>query len=440
MTVTPDTVVVGVEPDITSKKFEEVLQAAESPAEPWSRSGYKEIVDNKVSPAFALAIFKHESRFGHEGLVPLHNLRNPGATRTTRTGEGTVVQIPGRGNFVKYPTWTQGWDDLAFRLIDPEFEYAVRGARTIREIIPIWAPSSDGNAPESYIAAVVRSMNEWIEEQPVAAQIQIPGVEIEWVPADDRHYTKGRTASVKQIVHHHTDGWDSLAWLTTSPGSNVSAHFLVNHEGTKIWQLVRLEDTAHTQGNHNPWSFGIEWERKWPDQENVPEQVYDTLAKLDIEIIRYVNSNDIGDLGRSREYIKRHDEVNDTGCPMNLDVDRIVWLVNKPDDVIEFPNGFKLQHGFADFYRSLGDRAWAAVGVPIENELAEVINGEGIVTVQRTDVGYLQWNPATDEIRMATREQQRAIEKDLGISKEIDVGRYRQIGEQLIAFGNELRN
>src|SRR5690606_25017775 len=150
--VTPDTVVVGVEPDITSKQFEQILQAAGSPAEPTARSGYQAVVDERVSPAFALAIFKHESRFGKEGLVPQYNLKNPGARLTTCTGEGVEIQIPARGQFMRYPTWQAGWTDLAFSLVDPNFVYVKEGSKTIRKIIERWAPLEDGNAPESYIS------------------------------------------------------------------------------------------------------------------------------------------------------------------------------------------------------------------------------------------------------------------------------------------------
>lgn len=454
MTVTPDTVVVGVEPDISPEKFVEVLVDAESPAAQTARGGYQEVVRNNVSPAFALAIFKHESRFGHVGLVPKYNLKNPGATRSSRNNKGEAVHIPGRGQFWRYPQWVAGWDDLALRLVDPEYVYVQQDAKTIREIIQIWAPASDGNVPESYIAAVVKSMNEWISGAMMPAQIEVPGIEVEWyvwededgnkhVGADNAHHTPGRTHAIRQIVHHHTDGWDSRDWLTHTSPNNVSSHFLVNHEGDKIWQLVALEDTAHTQGTHNPWSVGIEWERKWPDQTKVSEKVYDTLAKLDVAIMNYVNAHNLGEILPNREYIKRHDEVNNTGCPKNLDVDRIVdeMRLDSGDDAIHFDTGYKLQHGFADFYRSVGDDAWRTIGVPIGSEIAEVMNGESLVTVQQTDVGWLQWTPGTDEIRMATRNQQKAIEQDLGISKEINLTREkaRAMGEQLVTFGNELR-
>lgn len=85
----------------------------------------------------------------------------------------------------------------------------------------------------------------------------------------------------------------------------------------------------------------------------------------------------------------------------------------------EFPTGYALQAGFLAFYESLGDKAWAVVGVPLSDEIPNVDNGDGLVTVQRTDVGWLQWTPATGEVRMATREQARHIERSLYLNDSV---------------------
>jgi len=116
-----------------------------------------------VDPLFALAIFQHESRFGHEGICATYGTRSPGNTRSSRIGVGEVLQTE-KGPFVRYPSWTDGWRDLAHRLVDPGFAYVQEGRQTIRRIIERWAPPTDqGNNTEAYVAAVVRSMNEWAD-------------------------------------------------------------------------------------------------------------------------------------------------------------------------------------------------------------------------------------------------------------------------------------
>lgn len=448
MTITADTVVVGVDPDIPPEKFEQVLDDAGSPAK--GSRGYLDIVHRRVSPAFALAIFKHESRFGTVGIVPQYSLRNPGARRSTVTGEGTEIQIPGRGQFVKYETWTQGWADLAYSLVAPHFVYVKENRRTIRQIIERWAPPEDNNNPDSYINAVVNSMNEWIEGTPVTAQI--PG--FKWFPADSLHHRKGRANPISGFAIHYTGGTNSLGWLTTdSPGSNpsggpVSATFLIKHNPTmqdRGWQLVRIEDTPYTTGAPVN-SFTVSSEYEQIEGQYIPDIAYEVMAQTILDTADYVKRNSLGEIPISRQSIKGHKEwVGDNRvCPDGIEVDRIVSIAagdSDPSGKIEFPTGYSLQHGFADFYRSLGDNAWRTIGVPIENEEADIHNGEARVTVQRTDVGWLQWNPATDEIRMATEQQRKGIERDLGIADDagLTLERQREIGETLVNIGNEMR-
>jgi hypothetical protein len=152
--------VVGVKPRISETGFRRLLEQRGSPAAPEAVQAYRAIVSLGVDPLFALAIFWYESRFGTIGIVPTYDLKNPGAIRSSRTGVGEIVQIPGRGPFVRYPSWTEGFRDLAWRLVEPTFVYAQRGARTVQTIIPLWAPASDGNQPEAYIAAVLRFLSE----------------------------------------------------------------------------------------------------------------------------------------------------------------------------------------------------------------------------------------------------------------------------------------
>jgi hypothetical protein len=170
--ITRDTVVVKVPPRISAAKFQQVLEAANSPALSEASAIYDVIIENGVDPAFMLAVFKHESQFATDpkSMVVLHSTKNWGNTRSSRVGVKTIAPTE-RGNFVSYGTWAQGADDATYRLIDPEFEYARAGATTIGEIIPIWAPGSDGNDPAGYINTVISLMNQWIGSNEVTPKM-----------------------------------------------------------------------------------------------------------------------------------------------------------------------------------------------------------------------------------------------------------------------------
>jgi hypothetical protein len=181
MAINDVTTVVGVSPRISSAKFVDVLRASGSPAaiEGNAEDAWSVVEQVGVDPAFALAVFHQESQFGTDGdsATAQSNLRNPGHTRSSRTGVGERVDTI-FGPFIRYPSWTEGWRDLAVRLVDPEFFY-VRGLpdkppglgphRSIRPILQIWAPEDDQfdtegfNNHERYVRNVVSNMTNWID-------------------------------------------------------------------------------------------------------------------------------------------------------------------------------------------------------------------------------------------------------------------------------------
>ena len=62
MSITADTVVVGVRPqDISLDRFRDVLRAANSPAASTAGAAYIALGEIQVSIAFCLAVFHHES-------------------------------------------------------------------------------------------------------------------------------------------------------------------------------------------------------------------------------------------------------------------------------------------------------------------------------------------------------------------------------------------
>lgn len=175
MVVVADSVVVGVEPaDIPFEVFERVLRERNSPALAEARAAYDALLQYRVSIAFLLAIFGHESQYGTDpnAIVVKYDTKNPGNCRSPRMGNPPVINTP-RGPFVKYPTWVAGWADLAWRLVDPDYVYVKEGRKTIRQVIERFAPATDGNVPSAYITAVVRDMGRWIREG--AMPFEMPG-------------------------------------------------------------------------------------------------------------------------------------------------------------------------------------------------------------------------------------------------------------------------
>jgi N-acetylmuramoyl-L-alanine amidase len=204
--VSRNTQVVGVSPRINNIKFGEVLLSAASPALADSYQIYDAIVRERVDPAFLLAIFKHESGFGKLGLGAAN--KNPGNTRSTILGNGIVVDTV-KGKFVRYPSWFEGFKDLAARLVEPDYVYGRNGYRTIGQIIPVFAPASDGNDPEGYINSVVKSMNAW-----ASAGGEVTN------PVNNKQLKIALSAG-----HHNTDGGSPVEHAITGPLCHYYAEY-----------------------------------------------------------------------------------------------------------------------------------------------------------------------------------------------------------------------
>ena len=233
--VSADTPVVGVSPRISRETFCRVLREAGSPAASECEAGYDAVAGQGVDPTFALAVFKHESNYGKAGICATYGTRNPGNTRSSRTGVGEVIQTE-RGRFVRYPTWVEGWRDLAYRLVDPTFVYAREGRRTIRAIIERWAPPSDGNDPNAYVRAVVEAMNAWIQEEAAMSQGRTVPSELAGIPG-----VPFRVALIPARNPNRPGYPMRPAWITvhetanTRPGANAEMHrqFVWNGGGSE---------------------------------------------------------------------------------------------------------------------------------------------------------------------------------------------------------------
>lgn len=157
---TPDTLTVKAAPRITLATFITVLHNAASPAVNEAVACWSACLASGVDPAVALAFFGHESTYGTSGIA--RQSKNWGNLRKSPGRRGTV-QSTVHGPFVFYPTWTASLMDWRDLLVGPV--YAGDGLHTVGQILPRYAPSSDGNAPARYAQAVCDSVNRWAREE-----------------------------------------------------------------------------------------------------------------------------------------------------------------------------------------------------------------------------------------------------------------------------------
>lgn len=150
-----DYTVKGVPADMTEAALLAVLRAAQSPVrDEDARKVYAYAVGRKLSPAFLLAMMHHESNYGRLGSAA--TTHSWGNTRPPSFG-APQTGVSDR-NFSIYANWVDGGVSTVARLFD---HLPYQGKDTVREIIPIWAPSTDGNVPERYIAAVLADIEKW---------------------------------------------------------------------------------------------------------------------------------------------------------------------------------------------------------------------------------------------------------------------------------------
>jgi hypothetical protein len=269
-----DYVVIRSAPDIEPARFAALLAAGGSPALPEAGAIYQAVVARAVSPLFALAVFMHESRLGLEGICARYQTRSLGNVRTPHLPEhgGQVIQTE-RGAFVAYPTWAAGAADWAERLRGPR--YAGAGLVTVRQILPVYAPGSDGNQPDAYAAAVLAFIARY-RRAPEGAVMAVAVID-RLTPVNYRPGRNGRT--VRAIVLHITDGdtaAGALSWFR-NPESGVSAHYVIDRDGT-VYRAVAEADTAWANGILNQPDLTQPLIRRWAE-----ERINPNLETVSIE-------------------------------------------------------------------------------------------------------------------------------------------------------------
>ena len=141
-------------PTIAAGFIDRVLLAYHSPARGLGDVIYDQGVKYGIDPVYALAFFWHESDFGTTGEARV--TYSPG-------NERCVADRPcidqDRGGYARMQSWADGFDHW-YRLILTLY-VKQWGCVTVAQIIPKYAPSSDGNNEAVYIAAIEHAVKTW---------------------------------------------------------------------------------------------------------------------------------------------------------------------------------------------------------------------------------------------------------------------------------------
>ena len=149
-------------PRISIHQFTRVLDRALSPAVPEADALYTTCLSYGIDPAVALAFFAHESSCGTTGMA--RDTLNWG---NIRRGQGRQAKVS--GGWAWYSSWNNGladWCQLMTSLYIQRWKLT-----TVRQALPRYAPTSDGNAPNAYIKAVLDKVATW-QAQDVDAPAQ----------------------------------------------------------------------------------------------------------------------------------------------------------------------------------------------------------------------------------------------------------------------------
>jgi len=149
-------------PSLRVSFVDRVVARAQSPAVGLGQSLYDMSVQYHIDDAFALAFFQHESDFGTTGMAHVtHSLGN------IRCSSGYQC-ING---YRAYQTWQEGFADWYHLIEDGYLQGHItiplvgHVCTTISQIVPVYAPTSDGNNVAAYIAAVEQAVNGWRQEE-----------------------------------------------------------------------------------------------------------------------------------------------------------------------------------------------------------------------------------------------------------------------------------
>jgi hypothetical protein len=153
-------VVVG-KPSISAQFADTILCTWRSPACGLGQALYDYGVQYGIDPVFALAFFMNESTFGTQGeariTLALGNERCIADRPCINTAGGACQR--GQSCYAQFYSWQDGfqhWYELIRNLYVDQW-----GLTTVDQIIPRYAPSSDGNNERHYISVIKRTVDLW---------------------------------------------------------------------------------------------------------------------------------------------------------------------------------------------------------------------------------------------------------------------------------------
>lgn len=145
-------------PTITVAFINRVLAFYHSPAVSTEQALYTEGRQYGIDPVYALAFFLHESRFGTTGVARV--TRSLGNIRCS-------VGYTCIDGYRAYSHWEDSYLDWYQLILSGYVQGAVtiplvgHTCATVNQIIPVYAPSSDGNDVMGYIRAVEQAVETW---------------------------------------------------------------------------------------------------------------------------------------------------------------------------------------------------------------------------------------------------------------------------------------
>jgi hypothetical protein len=137
-------------PTVDAARIAHILSAYGSPAVGAAGTMHDLGVKYGIDPAYCLAFFIHESTAGTAGVA-----------RVTKS-VGNIRTTPGYRDYEgyrHYASWEEGIEDW-YHLID-QLYIKTWGLTTVDAIVPVYAPTSDGNDPDGYAATVKQLVASW---------------------------------------------------------------------------------------------------------------------------------------------------------------------------------------------------------------------------------------------------------------------------------------
>jgi N-acetyl-anhydromuramyl-L-alanine amidase AmpD len=141
-------------PRITQAMFARVLAAKSSPSTADAAALYAIPLRYGLDPAVALAFFYHESECGTKGrAVETRNWGN------IRRGQGHEASV--HDGFARYTSWANALEDWCLLITRDYINPLVHNTPGVRAALRIYAPPSDGNAPDAYADVVMALVSKW---------------------------------------------------------------------------------------------------------------------------------------------------------------------------------------------------------------------------------------------------------------------------------------